>query len=103
MTSEIDGYVERMCFANSMRDAVISGEFSFLESRTLRGGAGQFKERRSWLLESVEGLVSARMGVLKLSRTMVSRTNAIRKLSNAAELPPNGRCGEASRGSKCPN
>jgi hypothetical protein len=47
MTSEIDGYVDRMCFANSIREAVISGEFSFLERRTFRGGAGQFKERRS--------------------------------------------------------
>jgi hypothetical protein len=47
MTIEMDGYVERMCFAYSIREAVISAELSFLERSRLRGGAGQLRERRS--------------------------------------------------------
>jgi hypothetical protein len=53
MMSEMDGYVETMCFANSMRDAVIVVVFSFFDRRTLRGGLGQLRERRSLLFVSV--------------------------------------------------
>lgn len=41
----IEGYVERMCFANSMTDSVMFGERFFLAMRMLRGGEGHCRLR----------------------------------------------------------